>query len=205
MNKIYELNKSFDSIENKIEKEREIDEYIVEYANLKNKLSYLKNKIDEKIKDTEFYFDEDSCLLLEKKHRGIFLNYYFKIFNKDTSEWDVFSESNQFDEDDFEEIKKYLKNDKEKICEFLNNKELLKKYDPLASMSLYISKLFCGICSTNNIVKIIESDYKKGVIYSVKLSQIEYGKETFLGEIMFLISDKDKAIHRLKELLNDWL
>lgn len=201
MRRIYELNESFDNIKNSIEKEKQINEYINEYINLKNKLNCVRNKIESEIKDTQFYFDEDACLLLEKKDRGIFLNYYFKIFNKKTKQYETTFESVEFDNSCFEDINKYLKHDKEKICEFLNNKELLNKYKPLSNISAFISKLFCGICSTNNIIAITKNDYKNDIIYSVKLNQTEYGKETFSGEIVFLFTNRDRAKNFLEQIL----
>ena len=121
---IYKLNQTFDKINNDIIDYKLLNKYIEEYALLKNKLNELESKIQNKIKDTNFIFDKNNVLLLDKTQQNIYVNIFFNYLDKRTNENKEIIKSNVINENIFNIIKKYLKKDNEKICEFVNSQIL---------------------------------------------------------------------------------
>lgn len=185
-NDLYLLNKKFDEVFDEMLDYNLINQDIEKYILLKKEMDDLKKKIEKETENTNFIFDPDNCLLLDKASRKILVNIYFKYIDKKDKSQKEFKQDNFINSNIFNQIKKYLINDKEKACEFLNSKEIANIKE-LSSINEHIKQLFCGICSINNIIeiKISQNINNNTIIYSVIISQKENEKENFYGKITF--------------------
>lgn len=187
-NNIYKVHQEFDKLNDELIDYKFVKEDIEEYILLKNKLNELENKIENKIKGTNFIFDKKNAILLDKTKQKIFVNITFNFFDKQNNKEEHFFVSNVISETIFNKINKFLKDDKEIACQFLNSQEI-SQITELKDINYHIKKMFCGICSTNNILRIItnKNNTDNNILYLVEITQIENHQQNFYGEISFVL------------------
>lgn len=199
---VLRLNKIFDNENEQIFLETQLNIDIDKYNNLKKEMSNIKNKIDRKTSNTNYYFDSELGLLKQKEEKVIYLNTFFTFNDINNNKFDILNEKIIIDKSIFNEIKQKIKDkSNENIAKFINDS--YKNFDCLKKIESYVKHFFCGICSENNIIK-VETNFtdnnKSYYIYKITIAQNENGIQNLYGEIAFTLENINQESIKFKNI-----
>ena len=199
---VLRLNKIFDNENEQIFLETQLNIDIDRYNNLKKEMSNIKNKIDRKTSNTNYYFDSELGLLKQKEEMAIYLNTFFMFNDINNNKFDILNEKIIIDKSIFDAIAQKIKDkSNENIAKFINDS--YKNFDCLKKIENYIKHFFCGICSENNIIK-VETNFidnnKSYYIYKITIAQNENGIQNLYGEIAFTLENINKKNTEFKNI-----